>query len=186
MILRSSATPSARRRRVAVRWPATAGEAGAASPGNASLAGRSRTRVSPAPSAAALRSPPRALRPGQEEAAGITGREQRSRNLADLQILRPVLVLVCRRPCHGSPNGPATGPFRSEKKLSGIEYALRIHGCLIARKACSLAGPARRASSSRFICPIPCSAEIEPPASVTRSWTRRLAALPLLCVSPCP
>ena len=36
------------------------------------------------------------------------------------------------------------------------------------------AGLDSRSSSSRFIWPMPCSAEIEPPAATTRSWTKRV------------
>ena len=48
--------------------------------------------------------------------------------------------------------------------------------CLIARSAAMRPGGASRSSSSRFIWPMPCSAEIEPPAAVTRSWTSRVIA----------
>ena len=44
-----------------------------------------------------------------------------------------------------------------------------------AARTVEAAFPGTLASSSRFIWPIPCSAEIEPPAASTRSWTRALA-----------
>ena len=42
---------------------------------------------------------------------------------------------------------------------------------MICRSAAIRPGGARRSNSSRFIWPMPCSAEIDPPAAVTRSWT---------------
>ena len=56
--------------------------------------------------------------------------------------------------------------------------------CLIARRAWIRPGGARRANSARFNWPMPCSAEIEPPAAVTRSSTklRDLLALGLVPV----
>jgi hypothetical protein len=61
--------------------------------------------------------------------------------------------------------------------LPGFMIPAGSSAVLIARSAASLAGPAVRTSSASFDWPMPCSAEIEPPDSPTKSWTSRVTAL---------
>ena len=69
-------------------------------------------------------------------------------------------------------------PSRSRHQFPRVHDAERVERVLDRLERGDRPGGARRASSSRFIWPMPCSAEIEPPAAVTRSSTIRVIACP--------